>query len=151
MARPAYNRALPHEEAEFRTEIARAMRGYWLLTWHEDREINPGVPDLSYVFRGGRHQTGWLELKAIRWPDSDRFKFTLEPSQYQWIRDHCEHVPVHMLLASGRMFWLVNGRHAAKLDSALTLDELNALGEKYDRSAMRDVLVIRLRQETLKT
>ena len=101
-------------ELEFRHDVDKYMSGLWTLTWHENGLVGPGTPDGSYVMNGGFYETGWLELKAIRPPTSPNagLKFTLEPSQHRWIRDHHERVPVHLLLAAGEDVWLVPGhRH----------------------------------------
>lgn len=88
------------------------MLGLWIRTWHEDKEITPGVPDLSYVIIGG-YETGWLELKAVE--ESDKFQFEIEPSQHQWIEAHCEWVPVHFLAAVGNDWFVVPGRYHKEL------------------------------------
>lgn len=107
-------------EMELRHNLAKAMRGKWRLTWHEDREIGPGVPDLSYVILNpGRHQTGWIELKAIRDPGGSPFKLKIEPSQHNWMNDHMELVPVHFLVGVGANIYLIDGRYHPVLDDSL--------------------------------
>ena len=115
-------------EMEFRKDIGQWMKGRWRMTWHEDREINPGVPDISYVMLPRDYETGWLELKAIRQPKTDNYKFTVEPSQHEWISLHAGLVPVHFLMRAGEHIWLVEGKHHLKLMAPHTLAELNQLG-----------------------
>lgn len=102
------------------------MKGIWLMTWHEDREINPGVPDISYVMNGGNHETGWLELKATRsMPNkADEFRFKIEASQHQWIEAHHRKVPVHFLLRTPLYIWLFPGQHHKLLAAPITVNTL---------------------------
>ncbi|CAB4120896.1 hypothetical protein UFOVP2_52 [uncultured Caudovirales phage] len=83
------------------------MKGLWTLTWHEDREISPGVPDASYVMAGGKYETGWLELKAV--DGKGTFNIGIEQSQHEWIKGHCEKIPVHFLIRTNDMVWLIPG------------------------------------------
>lgn len=127
-------------ELIFRGEVDRAMNGLWTMTWHEDREINPGVPDLSYVMNGLYYETGWIELKAIRYdPKALQHKFTLEPSQHTWISKHHSKIPVHLLLAVGdHSTFLVGGEHHKRLAEPISSEELRLISTaKFDRSAMR--------------
>lgn len=130
-------------ELIFRGEVDRAMNGLWTMTWHEDREINPGVPDLSYVMNGSYYETGWIELKAIRYdPKAIQHKFTLEPSQHTWISKHCTKIPVHLLLALGdNVTFLVSGCHHKRLAGPIDLNTLEQISTaKFERSAMRSTL-----------
>lgn len=130
-------------ELIFRGEVDRAMNGLWTMTWHEDREINPGVPDLSYVMNGSYYETGWIELKAIRYdPKATQHKFTLEPSQHTWISKHCTKIPVHLLLALGdNATFLVSGCHHKRLAGPIDLNTLEQISTaKFERSAMRSTL-----------
>lgn len=72
--------------------------------------MNPGVPDLSYVPRTGYAETGWLELKADSW-DQGGVKLTFQPAQHQWINDHHDKVPVHILAWVGTDYFLFDGKH----------------------------------------
>lgn len=110
------------------------MRQILLITWHEDREINPGVPDVSYVPINdlGYHQTGWLELKAIDWPEDPlilgrsipRAKFKIEPSQHQWIGRHLNRIPIHFLVAYGPRCFFVDAIHHRRLAEPTQVTEL---------------------------
>lgn len=99
-------------ELALRRDLNKAMSGYWVLDWHEDREINPGVPDISFVMRGGKCETGWIELKAIRRPVSQLYSFKLEPSQPPWFREHHDVVPTFFYLrVEGVADFLVPGKY----------------------------------------
>jgi hypothetical protein len=136
------------EETILREDIATCMRGYWLMSWHEDREVNPGVPDISYTFNDGKHETGWLELKAIAKPVNGRHKFILQPSQHRWIATHWEHIPIHFLLAIPDRFWLVPGQYHYMLTRAVNIDDLNSIGSNHVRQNMRSALLTTLKAET---
>ena len=121
------------EELDFRRELSKAMRHLWVLTWHEDREINPGVPDISYVIPDCHHETGWLELKAIKPPLHDNYRFKIEPSQHRWIERHHMYVPVHFLLAAGDYVWFIAGKHHTQLLAPLNKRDLCDLGKMFPR------------------
>ena len=111
------------------------------MTWHEDGLVNPGVPDVSYVMNADKSETGWLELKAIEGADKNgNYKFTLEPSQHRWIKDHYPRVPVHILCATDNVCWLVPGEHHGILLQSRSLDQLNLFGVGFQREALRRVL-----------
>jgi len=108
------------------------MVGLWIRTWHEDKEISPGVPDLSYVMLGGTFETGWIELKAEN--ESKWVKFRIEPSQHQWIRNHHNLIPVHFLVAVGDDWYLIPGNcheELAKKMSKLDLAEMAVYHARY--------------------
>jgi len=130
-------------ELAFRKEICEQMRGIWNITIHTENDLNPGVPDLSYVFKMPGHETGWLELKAIQ--DITPYHFHVEPSQHRWIDAHCDLVPVCFLLAVGDMFYLVGGGNHHRLSNPIEPEELKkcsiASGERrYLRSVLHSVL-----------
>lgn len=77
------------------------MRGLWYMTWHETGAISPGVPDLSYVMRGGGFETGWLELKGV--------DGVVEQSQHDWMANHATLIPVHFLVIDKLNWWLIPG------------------------------------------
>lgn len=138
-------------EGQFRDYLDKVMKGAWIMTWHEDREINPGVPDVSYVMTCGEHETGWLELKAIHYDaKKQKHKFNLEASQHSWIQAHCERVPVHLLLCLGDyLVFLVDGSHHRRLGEALTIEELKSISTAtIPKSDLRVQLTLQLRQLT---
>lgn len=131
-------------ELRLRREMAAQMKGKWRLTWHEDRHVNPGVPDASYVMlKMGRHQTGWLELKAIWDPGDKSFQFTLEPSQHRWIGDHLSLIPIQFLVAVGDTVYLVDSRWHERLTESMNKNilaticvdqfHINSIGEFLPR------------------
>lgn len=100
-------------EFEFRHRVRDAMKGLWRLTWHEDRHINPGVPDISFVMLGGDCETGWLELKALsKLPPSGELQFKVEPSQIEWAKNHRALVPVLFLVCLEYEWFLFTGAWA---------------------------------------
>ena len=83
------------------------------MTWHEDRGISPGVPDLHYVID---HDcvVGWLELKSIDTLISGSRRIKVEPSQHQYIRKWGELMPIHFLIRAKTEVFLVESKwHAA--------------------------------------
>jgi hypothetical protein len=112
-------------EGQLRDRVADALMGYWLLTWHEDKEINPGVPDISFVMLAPECETGWLELKAVH--EAPTFKFKVEPSQHQWIRAHCQRIPVCFLVAVGDNWYIVPGHYHARLIDRMGLQTLEKM------------------------
>lgn len=98
------------------------MAGQWNMTWHEDREISPGVPDLSYVMRGGDYEMGWLELKAGK-------DFEVESSQHRWIQRHLGLIPIHFLVALGDYWVLVDGTRHLSLEPGMKLGPLMDLSD----------------------
>lgn len=135
-------------EMEFRSFLNRQMNGLWELTWHEDGQVNPGVPDTSYVMHDNC-ETGWMELKAIEGVDKyGKYKFTLEPSQHRWIEQHYSRVPVHLLLATNHACWLVRGCWHRELLKALSYEQMNFLGIGFPREALRRILHTELTKAT---
>ena len=113
-------------ELEFRKQITKEMNGLWIPTIHVENHLNPGVPDMSYVMNGGSYETGWLELKAVAdvVSENPRYHFKLEPSQHRWIEAHHLRVPVHLLLSTGRVVWLVSGAHHGMFSKPVGIEEL---------------------------
>ena len=135
-------------ELELRQELICVMRGFWLADIIESHDTSPGVPDISYTFNDGKHETGWLELKAIAKPVNGRHKFTLQPSQHRWIAAHWEHIPVHFLLAIPDWFWLVPGQYHYVLTHTVNIDDLNGIGSSHARKDIRSALLTTLKAET---
>lgn len=106
------------------------MREEWVMTWHENKLVNPGVPDLSFVMKGGGYETGWLELKSethdgICFP----LEYTVEASQHNWIRRHCTLAPVYFLLGSPHHFWVLDGQYHHLLAAPIPRDQLELYAE----------------------
>lgn len=141
-------------EMVLRRCVAAHMAPYWVKTWHEDREVNPGVPDLSYVMKGdNNYETGWLELKAepfVEVPNARKaasVTFRVEPSQHQWIAAHHPLVPVHFLCMLGTHCYLVPGAHHILISNKLTTDQLRALSiANFDKDDTSKILPGELRR-----
>jgi hypothetical protein len=116
-------------ETVLRGDLAKQMKGHWEMTWHEDREVNPGVPDLSFVMFGGTYETGWLELKAIEYdPNKVAHKFTLEPSQHRWIQAHHDKIPVYLYMRLGdKCDFLISGKWHAQFLNKVTVPRLEGM------------------------
>jgi hypothetical protein len=124
------------------------MSGLWTFTWHEDREISPGVPDASYVMSGTGYETGWLELKATHMKEGP-YRFKVEPSQHRWIDAHCDKVPVDFLIASAEKVWLVPGFSHKLFLETVTDDEMNRVSHGWTpRQDLRVFLNKHLRRLT---
>lgn len=111
------------QETELRKKWRKAVTGIVLSTWHEDREINPGVPDVSFVVPDKKHETGWIELKACD-ADQGKIKLQVEPSQHNWIRAHHEHVPIWFLVLVEPHVYLIGGHMHEFVDEIKTVEEL---------------------------
>ena len=91
----------------------------WAFTWHEDREITPGVPDLHYVMKTGRAKVGWLELKAIDKPLGRSRRIKVEPSQHQYFRRWASLMPIHFLVRIVDHIYIVPGAYHTELHQAI--------------------------------
>jgi hypothetical protein len=119
-------------ELKFRHYLEPRLAGQWLMTWHEDREISPGVPDLHYVMIDEPHsfRVGWLELKATDLPLSKSNRIGVEPSQHQYIRRWCPHMPIHFMVCVIEHVFLVPGhlhKHLSGVDSEFDLRLISEL------------------------
>lgn len=99
-------------ELEMRHRLKRMFDpSFWELTWHEDRQVSPGVPDASYVLKPHSHmvyQTGWLELKSeAAFDKKGTVKFKLQPAQHDWIERHQRLIPVDILVEVGEIWYFV--------------------------------------------
>ena len=75
----------------------------WRPQRHEDRQIGPGVPDVSFVMRRLRPcETGWLELKRVnKLDDKNNVIGHFTSAQEQWLLEHFGlGIPVFLLLLS---------------------------------------------------
>jgi hypothetical protein len=123
-----------HAESIFRKEVAQAMEGHCLYTWHEDRIISPGVPDLHYVCKGlpGEYRVGWLELKAIS-AFGDMKRVHVEPSQHQYARKWGPHMPIHFLVKVGKKAYLIPSSMSREISLAVDASYLAAAADHvYD-------------------
>ncbi len=119
-----------HAEMVFRKEVAEAIGDDCLFTWHEDRIISPGVPDLHYVCKGtGKYQVGWLELKAIS-KFSEGKKIHVEPSQHQYARKWGAAMPIHFLVKVGKKVYLIPSSMSREISLALDESYLAAAADR---------------------
>lgn len=118
---------LTKPELILRGLLSERMKRHWLLTWHEDKEITPGVPDASYVMLAPGHETGWLELKADNPTSGRKPSFHVEPSQHQWIQFHLGRVPIHFLVAVHDQWFFIDGRYHAKLSDKPSVADLEQI------------------------
>lgn len=99
-------------ELKFRRLLGEKMKGLWLMSWHEDREISPGIPDLHYVMNDDStlFRVGWLELKAVDSELSNKTKIKIEPSQHQYITRWQSHMPIDFFIRIVDHVYLVDSQ-----------------------------------------
>jgi len=108
------------------------MAPHWMLCWHEDREISPGVPDLHYIPKSDEdHRVGWLELKALDVPLSKNHRIKVEPSQHQFIRKWRPYMPIHFLIRIKGDIFLIDGSYHAEIPMAAEISTLMSLSVKW--------------------
>ena len=113
-------------ELKFRHFLGPAMVGNWMMTWHEDRHISPGVPDLHYVIDEDC-RVGWLELKAMDSELSNSSRVKVEPSQHQYFRRWRPYMPIHFLIRVKRTIYLVDSEHHAALPEVHNAHDMKML------------------------
>ena len=113
-------------ELRFRHYLGPAMAGHWMMTWHEDRHISPGVPDLHYVIDEDC-RVGWLELKAMEVELSKSYRVKVEPSQHQYIRRWLPYMPIHFLIRTKRTVYLVHGKYHAALPEVHNAHDMRSI------------------------
>lgn len=134
-------------ELDFRKELFKSMDGLWVGSIHVENHLNPGIPDCSYVMLGGDYETGWLELKAI--DEEPPYAITIERSQHVWIQNHHSRVPVHLLISTGQVCWLVPGEHHGMFAKRVHLDQLVSKSVcGFQRAEMRSILHAELKRLT---
>lgn len=132
---------MEHPETVLRRVVKKNMAGAWELTWHEDRLVSPGTPDISYVMMAPDCETGWLELKAIAGLTSSPWRFKLEPSQPEWMNRHAHRIPVHFLVAVSETCWLIDGKEWRMLQSQVGEIDLDLASIiKFQFADMRPIL-----------
>jgi hypothetical protein len=129
-----------HPETVLRRVVKNGMSGAWEMTWHEDRQVSPGTPDISYVMFDNC-ETGWLELKALDGLERQPWTFKLEPSQPSWIERHAGRIPINLLVAVGTHCWLLDGRSWVILQRPIREEQLtHASLVQFEFPDMRRVL-----------
>jgi hypothetical protein len=140
-------------ELRFRRFIDPLMADQWLMTWHEDREISPGVPDLHYVMkidnsvnlsvahpdRVPTYRVGWIELKAKDTNVTKSQRITVEPSQHQYIRRWYPHMPIHFMVRIIDDVFVIPGKYHKELASAICLADVSILSDLHFKD--RDIVV----------
>lgn len=101
------------------------------MTWHEDREITPGVPDLHYVMVSmeHNHRVGWLELKAIDTQITKSQRVGVEPSQHQYLRKWCPVMPIHFMVRVQEQIFIIPGKYSRELSMACCRGDLAVISE----------------------
>lgn len=130
------------------------MRDHWMMTWHEDREISPGVPDLHYVMcpeQGdmGKFRVGWLELKAIDKDISPKNRIGVESSQHQYIRRWVDHMPIHFMVRIIDRVFVVPGKFHKELQGASCYSDISVISDhQFHQSLITEELPPFLREVT---
>ncbi len=115
-------------EQKFREFITKSdMKHHWRMTWHEDHDVSPGVPDLHFVMKGGPHQVGWIELKSTDLPLKADNKIEIQPSQHQYIREWVLAMPIWFLVNVCGRCHLIKGHFHSHL------------AEVYDEAALMEM------------
>jgi hypothetical protein len=141
-------------EQKFRESLSNneALKVEWATTWHEDREISPGVPDMHYVMKGQpgeEFRVGWIELKAIETNITASQHIKVEPSQHQYIRRWSPLMPIHFMVRIKSWVHLIPGAYHRELASATCLADIAAISVlTFDQSQIAAVLPPYLRQIT---
>lgn len=109
--------------------------------------VNPGVPDISFVFPGN-FETGWLELKAERY-SGESVKFGIRAEQITWIRSHREYVPVLILCQWGEDYYLFPGSCIEQLNTRLTRSQIDQMATSHSNAdGLRYMLIDELKEAT---
>lgn len=141
-------------ESKLRRSVDARMAGSWLFTWHEDREITPGVPDLHYVMKdidatGAGYRVGWLELKAIDKNLTPSQRLNVEPSQHQYCRKWCKAMPIHFLVRVQERIFLIPAEFSNYISAATCRADLAVIAiAQFDEEDMTEILPTILKQIT---
>jgi hypothetical protein len=139
-------------ETKLRQYIQYPMAEHWMMSWHEDREITPGMPDLHYVMKGPPDQkfrVGWLELKAIDTRITKSQRIGVEPSQHQYFRRWTPHMPIHFMVRIQTRIYIVPGAWARELSQACCDTDMKVLSLiDFEQSQLAEILPPFLREIT---
>ena len=123
-----------------------------MMTWHEDREISPGVPDLHYLMIpvvGSRSQVGWIELKAIDKQLTKTQRLTIEPSQHQYFRRWHQFMPMHFMVRVQERIFIIPGKYHREISLAVCRADLAIISElSFGEDEIADYLPSFLREKT---
>lgn len=106
------------------------MKPHWLMTWHEDREISPGVPDIHFVMKGTPSdvfRVGWIELKALDTELTSKNKIGIEPSQHEYIKKWAKAMPILFLVRVVEQIYLIPAFHHIELAGVKSAEELEKI------------------------
>lgn len=137
-------------ETKLRRVVEKAMAEHWLMTWHEDREISPGVPDLHYVMKSSEpHRVGWIELKAIDKQLTKTQRLSVEPSQHQYLRKWGPHMPIHFMVRVQERIFIVPAKYSREVSLVCCRADLAAISDlQFDAIDIADHLPAFLREIT---
>lgn len=138
-------------ETQLRRSVDNKMGPYWKMTWHEDREITPGVPDLHYVMteRDVDYRVGWLELKAINTQITASQRIHVQPSQLQYARRWHMVMPIHFLVRVQERIFVIDAKYADHITRATCRGDLAVIADiQFDEDQMEDFLPQFLRDLT---
>lgn len=132
-------------ELKFRRFITESdIDQYWMMTWHEDREISPGVPDLHFVMKGApgeQYRVGWLELKALDSNITPSQRVKVEPSQHQYLRRWAPRMPIYFLIRIKGWVFVVPGAYHRELTDATCEADLKVLSVlDFEQSLISEAL-----------
>jgi hypothetical protein len=120
-----------------------------MMTWHEDRQVSPGVPDLHYVIPADGFRVGWLEIKAIDKDINPRNKIGVEASQHQYIRRWAPFMPIHFMICIVERVFVIPGRYHKEIPDATCYADISALSDiQFQRQLIAEQLPPYLRKET---
>lgn len=142
-------------ELKFRHYLEPKMRDHWMMTWHEDREITPGVPDLHYVMKNPegdmrKYFVGWLELKSIDSQINSRHKISVEASQHQYIRRWLPYMPIHFLVRIVDRVFVIPGKYHRELADARCAADISVISaHQFHQSLIPEELPQYLREQTV--
>lgn len=137
-------------ESEMWAALRDYVGGAWCAQRHESHAMGPGIPDLSFVMRGGQYETGWIELKRVSklGPNDNNIKHFIK-AQEQWLLEQTLlGVPAILSLheaSTGEWFWF-SGSDIGFVQGS-TRDELEELATHLGLFGVEDYL----REQTLRT
>lgn len=135
-------------EQKLRDYVEPRMRDHWMMTWHEDRQVSPGVPDAHYVM-SPRHRVGWLEFKALDADITPRNRVTVMPSQHQYLRRWCPYMPIHFLIRIVDRIYIVPGERHMEVTQMTCYADIAMLSElQFDQKQIAEALPPFLKQVT---
>ena len=136
-------------EQKFRDYLEPRMRDHWMMTWHEDRQVSPGVPDLHYVMGIKDYRVGWLECKAIDKEISRTNRIGVEASQHQYIRRWDAYMPIHFLIRIIDRVFVIPGRYHKEIPDASCYADISALSDlQFPQQLIAEQLPPYLRETT---